>query len=71
MRFNGEELPAPELCAPHAYATKPVKLRPGKNTAEATAKTDDGETVTDSMEWDFAGTTDAPSVPRDPTPKLK
>lgn len=63
VKFNGEELPAPEAYAPHAYATKPVKLRPGKNTVEASAKTKDGATVTDSVEWDPAEKTDVPPVP--------
>lgn len=51
IELNGDSLGAPSLYAPHAYATKPVRLKPGKNTVVATAKNADGTTVTDTAEW--------------------
>lgn len=53
VQLNGEALPALESYAPAAFTTKPVKLRPGKNTIVATAKTAAGETLTDTIEWEL------------------
>lgn len=53
VRLNGEELPPPERYAPASFTTAPVKLRPGLNTVEASAKTASGETVTDSLQWEL------------------
>ena len=53
VKLNGAPLPEAKPYAPSGYIIEKVKLRPGKNRVEASARTQDGKTLADSVEWTF------------------
>ena len=54
VKLNGTALPKGKPYAPAGYMIEKVKLRPGKNTVEASARTKEGKTITDEVEWTLA-----------------
>ncbi len=61
VTLNGAALPAGVAYAPSAYIIGNVRLRPGKNTVEAAARTKDGKSVTDAVEWVLEGPAKQPA----------